>query len=218
MHIERGKKQPEAHLDDNIAIVSNAGNVSNSDTDSCEVASLESASGVDSPQRAMGCTDNRVTLNIGGQYFTTYQSTIHSYPGTRLSSISRSDTAYDSASGEYFFDRNPRLFPYILDFYRSGELHFPHCTCGTVIQQELAFWGISDDKVATCCWRTYKEFEEEKRTLDELEEAFNGHKKMFRGKDNYRIRGSLTNGWTKWKMDVLKFLEDPSSSKPAKVM
>jgi len=44
--------------------------------------------------------------------------TLEKYPNTLLGSDER-DYFYDSVAGEYFFDRDPALFRYVLAYYRS---------------------------------------------------------------------------------------------------
>ena len=89
-------------------------------------------------------TSDKITINIGGQKFTTYRSTLQNIPNTRLARLSEQDMSYDRASNEFFFDRNPRCFESILDFYRTGNLHFMHCLCGPSIKQELDFWQLDE--------------------------------------------------------------------------
>jgi len=50
--------------------------------------------------------------------FETMRRTLEKYPDTLLGSDER-DYFYDSISGEYFFDRDPALFRYVLAYYRS---------------------------------------------------------------------------------------------------
>ena len=50
---------------------------------------------------------------------------------------------------QYYFSRNP-----------DSELHFPHCICGPIVQRELKYWNISDDRIASCCWKFYRYFSE----------------------------------------------------------
>jgi len=44
--------------------------------------------------------------------------TLEKYPDTLLGSDER-DYFYDSSAGEYFFERDPALFRYVLAYYRS---------------------------------------------------------------------------------------------------
>ena len=73
----------------------------------------------------MGSHD-KIIINVGGQRHETLWVTLAKYPLSRLGALTSCDTEHD----EVFFDRNPKLFPHILDFYRTGCLHFPHNICG----------------------------------------------------------------------------------------
>ena len=87
---------------------------------------------------------DKVIINVGGQRFTTLKSTLQNVSNTRLSRLSEQDMFFDRTNNEYFFDRNPRCFESILDFYRTGNLHFMHGLCGPSIKQELDFWQINE--------------------------------------------------------------------------
>ncbi len=115
--------------------------------------------------------DGKITLNVGGQYFVTHRQTLQRAPGTRLYGLTKSDSAYVSEDGEYFFDRNPQYFGAILDFYRHGQLHFSHCLCGPAIRQELLFWGLDENCISACCWRAFLAADEERQTLEKLEKT-----------------------------------------------
>ena len=78
--------------------------------------------------------DARVVLNIGGLRFQTFRSTLARHKDTLLEQLSEDDTRYDADNCEYFFDRSPYLFQFILDYYRLGTLHFPHDICGPRIE------------------------------------------------------------------------------------
>lgn len=104
-------------------------------------------------------------LNVGGKRFITAMSTLKSVEQTKLSTLSQSDPSFDSVRNEYFFDRNPKFFESILDYFRTGELHFSHCLCGPSIKKELSFWQIPETCISRCCWRAYKAYEDEKHML-----------------------------------------------------
>jgi hypothetical protein len=89
--------------------------------------------------------DNRIKLNVGGSYHEITKPNILKYPNTLLArfindknnSISKKDE-----DGRYFFDRNPLLFPFILDFYRTGNVVLPTIVKEEDFVNELSFWGI----------------------------------------------------------------------------
>lgn len=99
--------------------------------------------------------DEQVTLNIGGQIFKTTKSTLKNVPGTKLSNLNKDCEIYDKELKEYFFDRNPIVFPFILDFYRTGTMHIPRNLCASKIKDELKFWDLGDGCIAECCRKIY---------------------------------------------------------------
>lgn len=54
---------------------------------------------------------------------------------------------FDEESKEYFFDRCPQTFPYILNYYRTGKLHFPKSNCLSSYEEELTFFRITPDAI-----------------------------------------------------------------------
>ncbi|XP_074662926.1 voltage-gated potassium channel KCNC2-like [Tubulanus polymorphus] len=50
-----------------------------------------------------------------------------------------------------FYDRHPLVFLTVLDYYRTGELHYPMTVCGAVVKRELDYWGIPQRKMQPCC-------------------------------------------------------------------
>jgi len=64
----------------------------------------------------------QVRINVSGQMFETMRRTLEKYPDTLLGSDER-QYFYDSIAGEYFFDRDPALFRYVLAYYRSAYNH-----------------------------------------------------------------------------------------------
>ena len=113
--------------------------------------------------------DIMVHFNIGGKHFQTLHATLEQIPNTKLSTLKESDTPYDAKRKQYYFDRNPYLFPFILDAYRAGRIHFPHSTCWKHIEEELAYWGLGEEYIAECCWRHFKCMEQTSTTLGQIE-------------------------------------------------
>ncbi|KAK5967442.1 hypothetical protein GCK32_017740 [Trichostrongylus colubriformis] len=52
---------------------------------------------------------------------------------------------------EYFFERVPRYFDPIYDFYATGKLHVPKDLCFDKFMAELRFWAVSKSKMDDCC-------------------------------------------------------------------
>lgn len=69
---------------------------------------------------------------------------------------------FDPIKKEYFFDRDPYLFRYILNFYQSGKLHSSPDDCPVAFKDELDFFGIPICELGDCCWYTTNTDEKEK--------------------------------------------------------
>jgi hypothetical protein len=112
--------------------------------------------------------DEKLVINISGQRFECWRSTLEKYPHTLLGSVER-EFFYDEDTNEYFLDRDPDLFRHILNFYRTGRLHFPKSECLTAYDEELSFFGIISDLMGDCCYEDYRDRKREttERLLDE---------------------------------------------------
>jgi len=117
-------------------------------------------------------------MNVSGRHYDAWLQTIERFPDTLLA-LSRHavrvfqtrclrfpDTLLgshereyfrDVDTGEYFFDRDPELFRYILNYYRTGRIHMPRDVCLTAFLDELAFFGIRSDVIADCCHEEYED-------------------------------------------------------------
>ena len=100
-------------------------------------------------------SDERVLINVSGEQFETWKHTLEKFPDTLLGS-SEKEYFYDDVTKEYFFDRDPIIFKYILNYYRTGLLHFPKQECVTSFDQELSFFGIIPDVMGDCCYEDYQ--------------------------------------------------------------
>ncbi|OAD62876.1 Potassium voltage-gated channel protein Shaw [Eufriesea mexicana] len=100
-------------------------------------------------------SENRVVLNVGGIRHETYKTTLKKIPATRLSKLTEALGNYDPILNEYFFDRHPGVFAQVLNYYRTGKLHYPTDVCGPLFEEELDFWGLDSNQVEPCCWMTY---------------------------------------------------------------
>ncbi len=83
------------------------------------------------------------------------KATLKKIPATRLSRLTEALSNYDSVLNEFYFDRHPGVFAQILNYYRTGKLHYPTDVCGPLFETELEYWGLDANQVEPCCWMTY---------------------------------------------------------------
>ncbi|XP_036008125.1 potassium voltage-gated channel subfamily D member 3 isoform X2 [Fundulus heteroclitus] len=115
--------------------------------------------------------DELIILNVSGRRFQTWRTTLDRYPDTLLGS-SEKDFFYNEDTKEYFFDRDPDAFRSILNFYRTGKLHYPRHECISAYDEELTFFGIIPEIIGDCCYEEYKDRKREnlERLQDDQEE------------------------------------------------
>ena len=176
--------------------------------------------------KAATTMEELICLNVGGTRFLTYHSTLSTLPGTRLSNLSHLDSNYDPQTGEYFFDRTPTLFEFILNYYRTGELHFPQCLCGPGIKAELEYWGLDENCISPCCWKAYSAYEDEKQTVMELSKTLGVNvaagttgvcSQATPSRSSQRAEDTPESWWTGFRWKLWRFLEKPQTSLGAKV-
>ncbi|XP_036375987.1 potassium voltage-gated channel subfamily C member 2 isoform X2 [Megalops cyprinoides] len=187
----------------------------------------------------MGKIDDneRIILNVGGTRHETYRNTLKTLPGTRLALLaSEADTQsvldqlqqvpgfieYNPKNNEYFFDRHPGVFAYVLNYYRTGKLHCPADVCGPLFEEELSFWGIDETDVEPCCWMTYRQHRDAEEALDVFEiNVDNGEgedeeiSKRLGIEDVVSPDGHVSR-WKKWQPVIWNLFEDPYSSRAAR--
>lgn len=173
-------------------------------------------------------SENKVRINVGGICHETYKTTLLNIPDTRLAWLAQStsvnSTDYDPINREFYFDRHPRVFEAILNFYRTGRLHAPMDVCGPLFENELQFWGIDEKQIEPCCWSNYTQHRDAQETLAKLtgnddndsndSEDENDVARLFGIEEEHKE----SKGWyAKWQPRVWLLLEDPYSSRAATV-
>ncbi|XP_036415837.1 potassium voltage-gated channel subfamily D member 3-like [Colossoma macropomum] len=115
--------------------------------------------------------DELIILNVSGRRFQTWRTTLDRYPDTLLGSTEK-EFFYNEETKEYFFDRDPDAFRSVLNFYRTGKLHYPRYECISAFDEELAFFGIIPEIIGDCCYEEYKDRKREnaERLMDDQEE------------------------------------------------
>ncbi|XP_054656133.1 potassium voltage-gated channel subfamily C member 2 isoform X1 [Dunckerocampus dactyliophorus] len=177
----------------------------------------------------------RIILNVGGTRHETYKTTLKTLPGTRLALLaSDSDIdsvldhlqqvpgfiEYNARTNEYFFDRHPGVFAYVLNYYRTGKLHCPADVCGPLFEEELSFWGIDETDVEPCCWMTYRQHRDAEEALDVFELNVDTGDEDDEVAKRLGIEDVAADGsgslWRKWRPVVWNLFEDPYSSRAAR--
>ncbi|MEQ2206656.1 Potassium voltage-gated channel subfamily C member 2 [Xenoophorus captivus] len=179
--------------------------------------------------------NERIILNVGGTRHETYKSTLKTLPGTRLALLaSDSDIdsvldqlqqvpgfiEYNARTNEYFFDRHPGVFAYVLNYYRTGKLHCPADVCGPLFEEELSFWGIDETDVEPCCWMTYRQHRDAEEALDVFELNVDNCEEDDEIGKRLGIEDVAADGnaslWRKWQPVIWNLFEDPYSSRAAR--
>lgn len=122
--------------------------------------------------------DRLVNVNVGGLKHSFCSSMLRKFPDTRLCRLLSCDTEeailqvcddYDVQKEEFYFDRNPGLFPYVLHFYQTGKLHIMEELCVFSFCQEIEYWGINEFFLDSCCSYRYhdRKLESHHKSWDE---------------------------------------------------
>ncbi|ETE59431.1 Potassium voltage-gated channel protein Shaw, partial [Ophiophagus hannah] len=158
--------------------------------------------------------EEKIFLNVGGLQYETYASTLQAFPGTKLCRLTEPQAAatfdYDPDTQEFFFDRSSCLFEDVLNYCRTKQLHCPDLTCKSALDEELAFWGLSNVPLAPCCWQklTITEGQKEEYSIQEEDQEVAGLLDQA-GRNQSAWRG-------RWRTRIWAMFEKPFSSLSAK--
>ncbi|OWF38737.1 potassium voltage-gated channel protein Shaw-like [Mizuhopecten yessoensis] len=161
---------------------------------------------------SVGTTRETVIFNVGGTRFETYKSTLKRQPDFALADENFLRKHFRKDVGDYFFDRDPDMFKSILNYLRTGELHLPSNICGPAAKAELAFWKIQDDLIERCCWTDYNSWNATVNALNQLE-----HDRKGSLLDSTESEEGEKTTWTKWRPRLWMIINDPASSRTAKI-
>ncbi|XP_078275426.1 delayed-rectifier potassium channel regulatory subunit KCNS2 [Rhinoraja longicauda] len=124
--------------------------------------------------------DQAINVNVGGLKRKLSSSTLSRFPNTRLGQLLACDSEesilricddYDVSKREFYFDRHPGLFPYVLNFYQTGKLHMMDELCVFSFSQEIEYWGINEFFLDSCCSYRYHDRKTESRRKNWDEES-----------------------------------------------
>ena len=154
---------------------------------------------------------DRVYINVGGQRFLTKRDTLQQPNCSRLSQLSTVDPTYDSDNNEFYFDRSWTLFEYILDMHRTGTLHLPSGMCVPKVLDEMKFWDVPVENLASCCWTRIREHKSNAARIQELKNMQHNDTTVGLGETSYEDKNFHANlkspmaGPTEAKAEVSRF-------------
>ncbi|XP_078524385.1 potassium voltage-gated channel subfamily V member 2-like [Lissotriton helveticus] len=171
-------------------------------------------------RRANSCVG--LNINVGGKAFQIDSHIVARYPITRLGKLAtwadpvkKLDLCDDFSvqRNEYFFDRDPMVFPCILHFYRSGVLWIMDDLCPTNFVEEIEYWGLNLSYSEKCCRTLFMEHQ------DELKEYLKVQKELQDELEPLHQEEHFEGQWMgEFRKKIWNLLEDPYSSVPAKMI
>lgn len=162
--------------------------------------------------------NKRVTLNVGGVRHEVLWKMLEQIPNSRLGLLSKARTHqhimklcsdYSLVDNEFFFDRHPRSFNTILNFYRTGKLHVSDEMCVLAFGDDLEFWMINECYMETCC--SEKFFTKRDLVVEEMEETT-----IKLEKDDEEDFG--TGKFAKYQKMMWDLIEKPDTSRAAQII
>ncbi|XP_028852947.1 potassium voltage-gated channel subfamily S member 3a [Denticeps clupeoides] len=181
--------------------------------------------------------DTFVSLNVGGFKQRVDRSLLLCFPNTRLGRLllCHSEEAilelcddYGPGEHEYYFDRNPHFFRYVLNFYHTGKIHLMEELCVFSFSQELEYWGIKELHLDSCCSNKFQEQMDwvgekdwDRKSDDQqhvpLEQSFDSSMEELSVPENDLEKFDGT--WcSEWRKSVWLRLENPGYSRGAKML
>ncbi|MEQ2188368.1 hypothetical protein GOODEAATRI_014242, partial [Goodea atripinnis] len=177
-----------------------------------------------SPSHVLVSPTKHLTLNInvGGTVYLLPYRLAARYPKTRIGRLAtytdhskKLDLCDDYVvqSNEYFFDRDPKVFHNIFNFYRTGVLCIKEDLCPHNFLEEIHYWGVRIKYTHRCCRISFEERQ------DDLNEQLKVQKELMAElemEEDESVFDHMTFGTTRRK--IWNLMEKPFSSITAKLM
>ncbi|KAF3701509.1 Potassium voltage-gated channel subfamily S member 3 [Channa argus] len=174
-----------------------------------------------------------INVNVGGFKRRMEHTVLKRFPDTRLGRLLCCSSKeailelcddFSPSDMEYYFDRNPQFFCYILNFYLSGKIHLVDGLCVVSFFQEIEYWGIKERHLDFCCTNKFQELMElaDGRCFDErsgelqLHSSDSSSEELSAVKDNTDL---FEGSWcADFRRNIWIRLENPGYSASAKAM
>ncbi|CAN9502036.1 unnamed protein product [Ophioblennius macclurei] len=110
-----------------------------------------------------------INVNVGGFKQRLGHAVLRRFPQTRLGRLLCCSSKeailelcddFSPSEMEYYFDRSPRFFCYVLNFYLTGKIHLVEGLCVVSFCQEIEYWGIKKGHLDCCCSGKFHELME----------------------------------------------------------
>ncbi|KAM9323042.1 potassium voltage-gated channel subfamily V member 2-like [Pholidichthys leucotaenia] len=162
-----------------------------------------------------------LNINVGGTVYHLPYRLAARYPKTRIGRLAtytdhsrKLDLCDDYVvqSNEFFFDRDPKVFHNIFNFYRTGVLWIKDELCPRNFLEEINYWGVRIKNTQRCCRISFEERQDELNEQLKIQSQLLAEVAM---EENEVFFHGMAFGPTRRK--IWNMMEMPFSSIPAKM-